>query len=77
MDYSQGFHEGHRRSCRFSSHGFALWEKRRSGEISSLGEVVVIRDEGATQGPNVNMKVVQSMMDEAIQAFTKGGDGHL
>ncbi len=37
------------------------------------GEVVVIRDESATQGPNVNLKVVQSMLDEAIQAFTKGG----
>jgi hypothetical protein len=37
------------------------------------GEVVVIRDDNATQGPNVNMKVVQSMLDEAIQAFTKGG----
>jgi len=37
------------------------------------GEVVVIRDDSATQGPNVNMKVVQAMLDEAIQAFTKGG----
>jgi uncharacterized protein (DUF362 family) len=37
------------------------------------GEVVVIRDEAATQGPEVNFKVVQSMLDDAIQAFTKGG----
>jgi uncharacterized protein (DUF362 family) len=37
------------------------------------GEVVIIRDENATQGPDVNFKVVQSMLDEAIQAFTKGG----
>jgi uncharacterized protein (DUF362 family) len=37
------------------------------------GEVVVIRDDTATQGPNVNMKVVQSMLDEAIRAFTQGG----
>ena len=36
------------------------------------GEVVVIRDNNATQGPNVNMKAVQSMLDEAIQAITKG-----
>ena len=37
------------------------------------GEVVIIRDENATQGPDVNFKVVQSMLDEAIQTFTKGG----
>jgi len=37
------------------------------------GEVVIIRDENATQGPEVNFKVVQSMLDEAIQALTKGG----
>jgi len=37
------------------------------------GEVVVIRDDAATQGPNVNLKVVQSMLDEAIRAFTRGG----
>lgn len=37
------------------------------------GEVVVMRDEGATRGPNVNAQIVQSMLDEAIQVFTKGG----
>jgi uncharacterized protein (DUF362 family) len=37
------------------------------------GEVVIVRDENATQGPDVNLKVVQSMLDEAIQALTKGG----
>jgi hypothetical protein len=37
------------------------------------GEVVIIRDEKATQGPEVNFKVVQSMLDESIQALTKGG----
>jgi uncharacterized protein (DUF362 family) len=37
------------------------------------GEVVVIRDENATQGPEINFKVVQSMLDESIQALTKGG----
>jgi uncharacterized protein (DUF362 family) len=37
------------------------------------GEVVVIRDEKATQGPEINFKVVQSMLDESIQALTKGG----
>jgi uncharacterized protein (DUF362 family) len=37
------------------------------------GEVVIIRDENATQGPDVNFKVIQSMLDESIQAFTKGG----
>jgi len=37
------------------------------------GEVVVIRDESATMGPKINDKVVQSMLDEAIQVFTKGG----
>ena len=37
------------------------------------GKVVVIRDDSATQGPNVNGQVVQSMLDEAIQTFTKGG----
>jgi len=37
------------------------------------GEVVVIRDESATEGPDVNYKIVQSMLDEAIQVFTKGG----
>jgi len=36
------------------------------------GEVVVIRDEDATQGPTVNYKAVKSMLDEAIQAFTNG-----
>jgi uncharacterized protein (DUF362 family) len=37
------------------------------------GEVVVIQDEGATQGPAINYQVVKAMLDEAIQAFTKGG----
>jgi uncharacterized protein (DUF362 family) len=37
------------------------------------GEVVVIRDDSATVGPNINDKIVQSMLDEAIQVFTKGG----
>ena len=37
------------------------------------GEVVVIRDESATVGPKINEKIVQSMLDEAIQVFTKGG----
>ena len=37
------------------------------------GEVVIVRDENATHGPDVDFKVVQSMLDEAIQAFTKGG----
>ena len=37
------------------------------------GEVMVIRDENATVGPKINEKIVQSMLDEAIQVFTKGG----
>ena len=37
------------------------------------GEVVVIRDDSVTVGPKINEKVVQSMMDEAIQVLTKGG----
>jgi uncharacterized protein (DUF362 family) len=37
------------------------------------GEVVVIRDDSVTAGPKINEKIVQSMLDEAIQVFTKGG----
>ena len=37
------------------------------------GEVVIIRDDSATQGPSINYKVVQSMLDEAIKVFTNGG----
>jgi len=37
------------------------------------GEVVIVRDENATHGPEVDFKVVQSMLDESIQALTKGG----
>ena len=37
------------------------------------GEVVVIRDDSVTVGPKINEKIVQSMLDEAIQVFTKGG----
>jgi uncharacterized protein (DUF362 family) len=58
--------------------GLALmgWPTTKSEAVAKYahwGEVVVIQDEKATQGPDVNLKVVQSMLDEAIQAFTKGG----
>jgi len=37
------------------------------------GEVVVIRDDSVTVGPKIDEKIVQSMLDEAIKVFTKGG----
>jgi len=37
------------------------------------GKVVVIRDEAATEGPNISQNAVRSMLDEAIHALTDGG----
>ena len=37
------------------------------------GEAVVIRDDGATDGPNINNKVVREMLEEAIKVLTNGG----
>ncbi len=37
------------------------------------GEAVVIRDEGATIGPNIDSKVVREMLNEAVKALTNGG----
>ena len=48
--------------------------KSHAGEkYPHWGEAVVIRDEGATQGPMVNGKVAREMLDEAIKALTNGG----
>jgi len=37
------------------------------------GKTVVVRDEDATEGPNVNHNVVREMLEEAIKALTNGG----
>ena len=37
------------------------------------GEAVVIRDESATIGPNIDSKVVREMLNEAVKALTNGG----
>lgn len=37
------------------------------------GEAVVIRDDGATEGPNINSKVVREMLNEAINSLSNGG----
>jgi uncharacterized protein (DUF362 family) len=37
------------------------------------GEAVVIRDEGATEGPNINGKIIREMLEEAIKVLTHGG----
>jgi uncharacterized protein (DUF362 family) len=37
------------------------------------GKAVVIRDESATDGPNVNSKVVREMLAESIKLLTNGG----
>jgi uncharacterized protein (DUF362 family) len=37
------------------------------------GEAVVIRDGGATDGPNINTKIVREMLEESINLLTKGG----
>ena len=37
------------------------------------GEVVVIRDEGASKGPVINGQVVRGMLEESIKALTNGG----
>ena len=37
------------------------------------GEAVVIRDDGATEGPNINSKVVREMLNEAINTLSNGG----
>jgi uncharacterized protein (DUF362 family) len=37
------------------------------------GKAVVIRDESATDGPNVNSKVVREMLEESIKVLTNGG----
>ncbi|MGE5253587.1 MAG: DUF362 domain-containing protein [Planctomycetaceae bacterium] len=53
--------------------GLPMTKSEAVAKYPHSGEVVIIRDENATQGPDVNLKVVQSMLDEAIQALTKGG----
>lgn len=37
------------------------------------GKAVVIRDESATDGPNINSKVVREMLEESIKLLTNGG----
>jgi len=37
------------------------------------GKAVVIRDESATDGVNINSKVVREMLDESIKLLTNGG----
>ena len=37
------------------------------------GEAVVIRDENATDGPNINGKIVREMLEESIKQLTNGG----
>jgi uncharacterized protein (DUF362 family) len=37
------------------------------------GEAVVIRDDSATIGPNIDSKVVREMLNEAVKALTNGG----
>jgi uncharacterized protein (DUF362 family) len=37
------------------------------------GEAVVIRDDNATIGPNIDGKVVREMLHEAVKALTNGG----
>ena len=37
------------------------------------GEAVVIRDESATIGPNIDSKVVREMLNEAVKTLTNGG----
>jgi len=37
------------------------------------GKAVVIRDEGATDGPNISSKVVREMLEESIKILTNGG----
>jgi uncharacterized protein (DUF362 family) len=37
------------------------------------GKAVVVRDESATEGPNVNSKVVREMLAESIKVLTNGG----
>ncbi len=37
------------------------------------GEAVVIRDDSATDGPNIDVKVVREMLNEAVRTLTNGG----
>jgi len=37
------------------------------------GKAVIVRDEGATEGPNINGKIVREMLEEAIKILTNGG----
>ena len=37
------------------------------------GEAVVIRDERATEGPNINGRIIREMLEEAIKVLTNGG----
>ena len=37
------------------------------------GEAVVIRDDSATTGPNIESRVVREMLNEAVKALTNGG----
>lgn len=50
------------------------WLPKRTGaaveKYPHWGEVVVIRNDAATDGPNIRADVVQTMLDEAIQELT-------
>jgi uncharacterized protein (DUF362 family) len=37
------------------------------------GKAVLVRDEAATEGPNINRKIVQEMLEEAVKVLTDGG----
>jgi len=58
--------------------GLALmgWPSGRSEAVEKYphwGEVVVIRDDSATIGPNIDGKVVREMLNEAVKTLTNGG----
>ena len=51
------------------------WPAKKTEAVEKYphwGEVVVIRDGAATEGANVDGRVVRSMLDEAVQALTEG-----
>jgi uncharacterized protein (DUF362 family) len=53
--------------------GFPSGRSEAVEKYPHWGEAAVIRDDGSTDGPNINSKVVREMLNEAIKALTNGG----
>ena len=54
---------------------FLNWPIKKTEAVEKYphwGEVVVVRDDAATEGANVEGKVVRSMLDEAVRVLTDG-----